>query len=174
MIYVLRLGHRKVRDARLSTHCGLISRALGAKEIIYSGEEDSQLLKSINDVSLRWGGTFRASYQKNWRSVIKRFKARKFGIVHLTMFGIPLQKNIKDIRKTKKMLVVIGSEKVPGEVYGMADYNIAIGNQPHSEAAALAILLHEYFSGKELDSSFPKAKIKIMPQERGKKFVNEQ
>lgn len=171
MICVLRLGHRKMRDARLSTHCGLISRALGAKEIIYSGEHDEQLLKSINDVSARWGGSFGVSYEKNWKSAIGKFKKGKYKIAHLTMFGIPLQKKIKEIRKSKKLLVIVGSEKVPGEVYGMADYNIAIGNQPHSEAAALAIFIHEYFMGKELDSKFQKAKISIIPQERGKKAV---
>ena len=38
MIVVLRLGHRIGRDARISTHCGLVARALGANKIIYSGD----------------------------------------------------------------------------------------------------------------------------------------
>lgn len=169
MIIVLRLGHRKLRDARLSTHCGLISRALGAREIIYSGEEDSQLVDSIKKATERWGGSFKVSYERNWRNVIRKFRSRKFAIVHLTMFGMPIQKKISGIRKSRNVLAIIGSEKVPGEVYGLADFNVAVTNQPQSEAAALAIFLHEYFRGKELDIKFPKAKIRIIPHERGKK-----
>ena len=51
MIIVLRMGHRQKRDERLSTHCGLVARALGADRIIYSGERDGKLLYSVNDVS---------------------------------------------------------------------------------------------------------------------------
>jgi tRNA (cytidine56-2'-O)-methyltransferase len=169
MLAILRIGHRKLRDARLSTHCGLIARALGADEIIYSGEEDAQLIESLKKASERWGGNFRASYDKNWRNVIRKFSENNFKIIHLTMFGIPFQKKIKDVRKSKNTLVIIGSEKVPGEVYGMSDFNLAVTSQPHSEAAALALFIHEYFQGKELDIKFQKAKIKIIPQEMGKK-----
>jgi len=38
MIEILRLGHRKKRDARLSTHVALVSRAFGASKIYYSGQ----------------------------------------------------------------------------------------------------------------------------------------
>ena len=34
-ISVLRLGHRLVRDDRVSTHVGLVARAFGASEIFY-------------------------------------------------------------------------------------------------------------------------------------------
>jgi predicted SpoU family rRNA methylase len=33
------------------------------------------------------------------------------------------------------------------------------------------VLLHEYFSGKELDIRFTGAKRKVIPQARGKKFA---
>lgn len=171
MIFVLRLGHRKLRDARLSTHCGLIARALGAKGIIYSGEQDKELLRSLEKARENWGGKFEVSYEKNFISVINDFKSRNFSVVHLTMFGMPIQDKISEIRKRKNILIMIGSEKVPGEVYGMSDYNIAVGNQPHSEAASLAITLHEYFRGKELEKNFKGGKIKIIPQERGKKTM---
>jgi tRNA (cytidine56-2'-O)-methyltransferase len=87
------------------------------------------------------------------------------------MYGIPIQNKIKQLRRSN-VLVIIGSEKVPGEVYGLADFNIAVSNQPHSEVAALAIFLHEYFRGKELNKKFSAAKLKIIPQERGKKVVH--
>lgn len=54
-------------------------------------------------------------------------------------------------------------------VYQKSDYNISIGNQPHSEIAALAITLNELFEGKELNKKFSNAKIKVIPQKKGKK-----
>ena len=66
-------------------------------------------------------------------------------------------------------MIVIGASKVPKEVYFMADMNIAIGNQPHSEIAALAIFLDRFFHGKELFYSFQDAKMKIVPSSRGKR-----
>lgn len=168
MITVLRLGHRLGRDDRISTHCGLVSRALGASSIIYSGDHDDNMVAGINKVTERFGGSFKVGYNPNWRHVINDFKKRKFFIVHLTAYGMPLQKKINKIKKGKNILVIVGSEKVPGEVYSMADYNIAVTNQPHSEIAALSIFLYSYL-GKSLDKKFSKPKIRIIPQEKGKK-----
>ncbi len=171
MITVLRLGHRQKRDERVSTHVGLVSRAMGVDEIIYSGEEDSGVIESVVSVKERWGGKFSVKYENNLGKVIEIHRKKKFCIVHLSMYGMPLKKKIAKIRKNKKLLVIVGSEKVPPEVYKMADFNISITNQPHSELAALAIFLHELQKGKELDKKFPKAQLKIVPQERGKKVV---
>ncbi|NIU84342.1 MAG: tRNA (cytidine(56)-2'-O)-methyltransferase, partial [Candidatus Thorarchaeota archaeon] len=41
---------------------------------------------------------------------------------------------------------------------------------PHSEIAALAIFLDRLFQRKELKRRFEGAKIKVTPQERGKKI----
>jgi len=169
MLIVLRLGHRRGRDARLSTHCGLAARALGADRIIFSGEEDTQLLESIKKVTKKWGGPFKVEYNPNWRKLIKQHKKKKFSIAHLTMYGLPLAKQIRKIRKSRNVLLVIGSEKVPGEVYQLADYNIAVTSQPHSEAAALGVFLHEYFRGRE--KKFKKANISVIPQAKGKKVI---
>ncbi len=171
MLSVLRLGHRPGRDERVSTHVGLVSRALGAGEIVYSGERDDGILNSIKKVSEKWGGPVKVRYERNWRKVIKSYKKKRYSIIHLTMYGMPVEKKIGKIRKHRNALVVVGSEKVPFEAYQMADYNIAVTNQPHSEVAALAIFLHEYFRGKELGKKFKKAKIRIIPQERGKKVI---
>ncbi|KHO47761.1 MAG: hypothetical protein QT00_C0002G0423 [archaeon GW2011_AR5] len=169
MLAVLRLGHRLGRDQRISTHCGLVSRALGADRIIYTGEQDTEVIKSIEEVAAKWGGGFAASYEKDWKKVIKDYKQKKFSIVHLTMYGELVQSKIKALRKKTNVLVVIGGEKVPPEIYALADANIAVTSQPHSEVAALAIFLHEYFDGKELEKKFSRAKIRVVPQERGKK-----
>ena len=76
------------------------------------------------------------------------------------------------IRNAKKdILIVVGSEKVPSEMYQLADFNVAVGNQPHSEVAALAVFLDWYFEGKELRKEFGNARLKIVPQKRGKKVT---
>jgi len=164
MITILRLGHRYKRDERISTHCGLVARAFGASSIIYSGEHDQHLIDSINRVSENWGSGFSVSYEKNWRKVIQDFKGTK---VHLTMYGMPFEKQLSKFNTKRNILIIIGSEKVPGEVYQMADYNIAVYNQPHSEVAALAIILDRLNKKPKLKS----AKKKIVPQERGKKVI---
>src|SRR3989338_1914669 len=171
MITVLRLGHRQKRDERISTHVGLVSRALGADEVIYSGEEDRALTERVKDVTKRWGGKFSARYEPSWKKVLNACRKKKFCTVHLTMYGLPVKKKIAKIRNNKKILVIVGSEKVPGEVYRLVDYNISVTNQPHSEIAALAVFLHELQKGKELERNFPRAKIKIIPQPVGKKVL---
>ena len=60
----------------------------------------------------------------------------------------------------------MGSEKVPGDLYGLADVNVAVGNQPHSEVAALAVLLHA-LRPEALDAPREGA-LRIRPQARGK------
>lgn len=164
MITILRLGHRLGRDPRISTHVALAARALGADKIVFSGEKDGKMMESVGDVSKRWGGSFEVAYEKNWRNVIKSFRGAK---AHLTVYGIPFEKKINEIRKKRNLLVIVGGEKVPGEVYELSSYNVAVTNQPHSEAAALGVFLSYLGRKKE----FPKARIKVIPQERGKKTV---
>jgi len=168
MIAVLRLGHRPGRDPRISTHCALVARAFGSDKMIYSGEHDAELEKSVGGIVRSWGGPFGIAYEKNWRKAIKDFPGKK---VHLTMYGTPFKKKISEIRKSKNLLIIVGGQKVPSEVYHLVDYNLAVTGQPHSEVAALAVFLHEYFGGAELGKSFSGARISVIPQERGKKTV---
>jgi tRNA (cytidine56-2'-O)-methyltransferase len=169
MITVLRLGHRIERDKRLSTHCGLVARAFGAQKLVYTGEKDSGLEESISSVTKGWGGDFRIEHAESARKLIRDWKGKS---VHLTVYGIPVQKKIRTLRKVRNLLVIVGGEKVPPEVYHECDFNISVTGQPHSEVAALAIFLHEYFSGRELDKRFSKARKRIVPQERGKRLVS--
>lgn len=170
-VIVLRLGHRKARDKRVSTHCGLVARAFGADAVIYSGEDDNSLVESVNNLSRNWGGNFTATYHSDWLAQLKQFKAAGGVIAHLTMYGLPFEKVISRIRnkifggngvakgngvvkknpgKSKKnLLIVVGAEKVPGIVYQLADYNVGVTNQPHSEVAALAVFLYALFSGRK-------------------------
>ncbi len=161
-VYVLRLGHRPERDKRISTHVALTARALGAKGIYFSSF-DEKVFESVRDVVSRWGGDFFIE-EVNWRKLLKNFDGIK---VHLTMYGIPLPEKIEEIKRTEKLLVVVGAEKVPSEIYELCDYNISIGNQPHSEVAALAIFLDRVLD-KTFNLRFDNAKLEIVPSERGK------
>lgn len=167
-VVVLRLGHRRERDKRITTHCALVARAFGAKKIILSGEKDGIILNGIQNVVKNWGGKFEIKYDANWSKIIRRFKGTK---IHLTVYGNEILERIGGLRKQKNILIIIGGAKVPSEVYKMVDYNISIGNQPHSEVAALAVFLHELFEGKELKNKFKKARIKVIPHSRSKKII---
>lgn len=168
-IWVLRLGHRRVRDQRITSHCALVARVFGAQGITYSGDKDENLEKSIRKVVERWGGPFGINYEKNWKKIIKNWKGKT---VHLTMYGLPIRDVLNGIKKCKKdLLVIIGSQHVPGEVYHLSDWNVAVTNQPHSEVAALAVFLDRFFEGKKLEKEFENKKIKIIPQECGKKVL---
>ncbi|AEC52008.1 tRNA 2'-O-methylase [Pyrococcus sp. NA2] len=175
MIVVLRLGHRPERDKRVTTHVALTARAFGADGIIISGEEDEKVIESVEDVVRRWGGPFFIEFERNWRKVIKEFNGIK---VHLTMYGLHVDDVMEELRRKlkegKDFLIIVGAEKVPREVYDLADYNVAIGNQPHSEVAALAVFLDRLLEGEGLRKEFKGAKLKIIPQARGKKVVEVQ
>lgn len=173
-IYVLRLGHRRERDKRVTTHCGLVARAFGASGILLSGEKDEKVEESIRRVVKIWGGPFDVLYESDWKKVIKEWKSNGGVVVHLTMYGIPIKDLEQKLRcelESKDILVVIGAEKVPRDVYEEANYNVSITNQPHSEVAALAIFLDRIFQGKELEKEFLGWKQKVIPQERGKKII---
>src|SRR5579875_453060 len=150
-IYVLRLGHRRNRDKRVTTHCALVARAFLAKKMYYSGEKDENLEIKIKGVNERFGGDFSIEYVNGWREIIENFQGKK---VHLTMYGIPILEEIEKIKSFDKILVIVGSTKVPKEIYFLSDFNIAITNQPHSEIAALAVFLDKVFDGKELNAEF--------------------
>jgi tRNA (cytidine56-2'-O)-methyltransferase len=148
-----------------------VARAFCANEFVFSGEEDGKLINSVKKIVKNWGNEFEIGYEKNWRNFLKKKKDEGFEIIHLTMYGVPINEVIDEIRNSKKdKVIVVGGAKVPGEIYGIADYNVSITNQPHSEVAALAIFLHEFFKGKELFKEFH-GKFKIIPQRKGKKLL---
>ena len=172
-VAVLRIGHRLVRDDRTTTHAVLVSRAMGS-EVIYMTDVDDEIKKTIDKVNKRWGGEneFRLEIIDNWKKVIKTWKENGGIVVHLTMYGAPINQKIREIKELdQKILVVIGAEKVPKEVYFLADYNIAIGSQPHSEIAALAIFLDRLFEGNQFNKSFLDEKMKIIPSDKGKNVI---
>ena len=177
-IVALRWGHRPQRDDRLTTHVALTARALGASGFLLSDTVDEKIKETIEKVTRNWGGNFFFEMGTVWKSIVRDWKAHGGIVVHLTAYGENIQASdvvdrIKSFRKD--VLVIVGSKKVPKEFFSndVSDFNVSIGNQPHSECAALAVFLDRFFEGKELVKGFEKAKIKIIPQERGKKTVVE-
>jgi tRNA (cytidine56-2'-O)-methyltransferase len=167
-VVILRIGHRPERDQRVTTHVGLTARALGAQGM-YLATSDKGVVQSIRDVTERWGGTFFCGDNIKWRSCIRDWKADGGIVVHLTMYGLNLPEVIDDVKSAqRKILVIVGAEKVPGEIYGLADYNVAVTAQPHSEISSLALFLDHLFSGQEFSHEFPGARIRIIPSRAGK------
>ncbi len=169
-IRVLRVGQRYVRDERTLTHLCLVSRALGA-ESIFLEDAENDVLSTLEAVNRSWGGDFKAVLGTPWTRVVKDAKAEGRSVVHLTMYGLPLQDVISEVRKLDRLLLVVGGPKVPGRVYHSADYNVAVTSQPHSEIAALAIALHEIQGGEELKRVYEKSRLRIIPSSRGKRVL---
>lgn len=170
-VEILRLGHRKRRDLRTTTHVGLTGRALGANRMILCGDNDDNVLSSVRKVVNNWGGFFEVVYESDWKGILKSFGGLK---IHLTMYGLPLEDVMDDIREKvgqRNLLIVVGAEKVPGEVYQLVDYNVSVTTQPHSEISSLALFLDRFFEGKELGLKFPGGKRKIIPSDRRKHVI---
>lgn len=162
MLKILRLGHRAGRDDRISTHVGLTARQWGADEVVFSGEKDESMIESQKDIIDRWGGDTTVRYEQSWKKEIKEFDGLK---VHLTMYGERLDEKTEELEDSlndRDLLVIVGAEKVPRWVYTHVDYNISVGNQPHSEIAALAVFLDRL---KDIENDFPGAEIRVEPSE---------
>jgi tRNA (cytidine56-2'-O)-methyltransferase len=166
LLAVLRLGHRPLRDKRVTTHVGLVARAFGADQLILNARDDA-LVKNLQGVGRRFGGSFEVHVDtRNHKAIVEEWKGRGAVVAHLTMYGEPYGKVLPELRGARELLVVVGAEKVPGDLYALADHNVAIGNQPHSEVAALAVLLHA-LRPDALDA--PRAgELRIQPSARGK------
>jgi tRNA (cytidine56-2'-O)-methyltransferase len=174
-VAVLRWGHRE-RDKRLTTHVALTARALGASSFFLADVKDNKIKETVEKTVKNWGGPFRFKMGKPWKQIVKEWKAKGGIVVHLTAYGENIQTSdvLNRIKAAKKdVLVIVGSRKVPQDFFreSVSDFNVAIGNQPHSECSSLAVFLDRFFSGKELSVEFKDAKVKIVPQKRGKKVV---
>ncbi len=177
-VVVLRWGHRPQRDVRLTTHVALTSRALCASGFILSDVRDPNIEETVRKITEHWGGTFQFEMGTPWKKAVRDWKAKGGTIVHLTAYGENIQASdvlsrIKSLGRD--ILIIVGSQKVPGDFYSseVSDFNVSIGNQPHSECAALAIFLDRFFSGEELTVDFEKAKMRIVPKARGKEIEND-
>jgi tRNA (cytidine56-2'-O)-methyltransferase len=169
VIEVVRIGQRLVRDDRVTTHVALVARAFGCSKIFMT-EVNPEIGETLEKINKTWGGNFTVEFIDNWKSIVKKKKG-EYKIVHLTMYGESINDVDDQLRKEKNLLIVVGAEKVPREIYELADYNVGIGNQPHSEISALAILLDRIQKGEQFKNSFPGAKRKIIPTKKGKNVL---
>jgi tRNA (cytidine56-2'-O)-methyltransferase len=156
----------------------LTARALGASGVILSDVEDEKIEETVEKVTKSWGSSFFFEMGTPWKEFVKAWRARGGIIVHLTAYGENVETSnvLQRIKNSgKNLLVIVGSQKVPREFFSekVSDYNVAIGNQPHSECASLAVFLDRLFGGKELAKSFEGARLRIIPQKRGKKIKEE-
>jgi len=142
VIEIVRIGQRLVRDDRVTTHVALVSRAFGA-ERIFMTEVNPEIKGTLEKINKTWGGNFVVEFIDKWKTIVKK-------------------------KKEENLLVVVGAEKVPREIYELADYNVGVGSQPHSEISALAILLDRIQKGVQFEKEFPNAKRKIIPTKNGK------
>ncbi len=165
-IQVLRIGHRPDRDKRVTTHTALAARALGARRVLVDSR-DPKLEENVRGVVERFGGDFSIETGVQWRKAMREFEGK---VVHLTMYGMRVDEAV-DALRGEDVLVVVGAEKVPPEVYQAADLNVSVGNQPHSEIAALAIFLDRLTGGEALYSERG-GRMKVVPDGRGKNVVD--
>ncbi len=175
-VVILRWGHRD-RDKRLTSHVALTARALGASGFILTDVKDVKVKETVEKVKKSWGGVFHFKMGEPWKRVVKEWRTKNGITVHLTAYGENIQTSdvLDRIKRTgKDLLVILGSQKVPSVFFteAVSDFNVAVGNQPHSECSSLAVFLDRFFEGQELSKDFVhKAKMKIVPKARGKKVV---
>ena len=196
-VTVLRLGHRPGRDDRMTTHIGLTARALGADRAVFEPDA-TDAVSTARSVTERFGGPFEAILAE---SPMGRLRDWDGPVVHLTMYGLPVEETVEEVRAAMAdtddeddgdgeaatgdtgadsetgrdggdgLLVVVGAEKVPFEVYERADYNVGVTNQPHSEVAALAVFLDRLFGERELERDWEAPDRRVVPQAEGKRVI---
>ncbi len=164
---MLRIGHRIDRDKRVTTHVALVARAFGA-DTIYITTKDEKIKKNLQAVCKRFGGDFKIETGVDHKKIIKSWKG---SIVHLTMYGQELEKAINQLPTNRDLLIIVGAEKVPPYFYEIADLNVSVGNQPHSEVAALALFLDRYTKAAWQKKDFH-GNIEIVPCVKGKKVLS--
>ncbi|PSP25124.1 tRNA (cytidine(56)-2'-O)-methyltransferase [Halobacteriales archaeon QH_10_65_19] len=170
---VLRLGHRPGRDERTTTHVGLTARALGADSVVLVDDAAGRR-ESIEDITERFGGPFAVRATTDPVAFLNDWDGT---VVHLTMYGLPLQDVERAVRERFEagapVLVAVGAEKVPFDIYEAADWNVAVTNQPHSEIASLAVFLDRLLEGNELDREWEDASRVVVPKAEGKEVRRE-
>jgi len=162
---VLRLGHRPDRDKRMTTHIGLTARAFGLEKM-YMPDLNHDIKNSLEDVADRFGGDFQVEEKKNWKGLIEEWEGET---IHLTMYGEDIERFFAE-NEVKNPLVIVGSKKIPRKVYDIADYNVAVGAQPHSEVASLAVFLDRY--NNRSIPGLSDGEMSILPSESEKRVLD--
>jgi len=172
---VLRWGHR-FRDKRVTSHVALVARAFGASGFILADMKDNEVKATVEKTIANWGGKFDFKMGAPWRQTVEEWRGKGGIVVHLTAYGENIQTSVViDRIKSlgKDILIILGSQKVPREFFSsdVSDFNVAVGNQPHSEISSLAVFFDRLYEGRELAMEFNNSKLRIIPQKHGKKVA---
>ena len=124
---------------------------------------------SALDVCKKFGGDFKIETTSNPKRFLKDWPGK---IIHLTMFGISIDEEVDKIKELPEpLLFVVGAEKVPPWVFELSDYNIAIGNHPHSEVAGLSVALSKIY-GSVYNQNFEGGEVKVIPSSERRNMVD--
>jgi len=76
-VEVLRIGHRSVRDDRITTHAALVSRAFGSDKI-YMTEVDNSIKETLEEIAKRWGGKYDFAIEiiEDWKGWLRTGRKR--------------------------------------------------------------------------------------------------
>ena len=88
------------------------------------------------------------------------------------MYGEPHEQAINQIPTDRPLAVVVGGAKVGKEYYEVCQHNVAVGNQPHSEVAALAVFMAAFLGGMPGAHQFSGGQLEIRPSVRGKDVLD--
>jgi tRNA (cytidine56-2'-O)-methyltransferase len=144
--------------------------------LILADVNDEKIRATTEKVTRRWGGIFDFKMGIPWKQAVREWKKNDGVVVHLTAYGENIETSdvLQRIKASEKdVMVIVGSQKVPSEFFSekVSDFNVAIGNQPHSECSSLAVFLDRFFNGKILEKEFKGWKIKAEPAPHGKHVI---
>lgn len=154
----------------------MVARAFGASSFILADAKDNEVKDAVQKISVSWGGKFDFVMELPWKQVVQEWRRKGRLVAHLTAYGENIETSDVMTRikaAGKDLLVIVGSQKVPRAFFSpeVSDYNVAVGNQPHSEISALAVFMDRLYDGRELGSEFDDAKLRIVPQKHGKRVA---
>ena len=135
---------------------------------MYLHPPDPALAQRLRSVRERWGGDFEVVPAPDWRAIVRSYDG---SVVHLTMYGLPFERVRSRLGRARHVLLVVGGAKVPPDLYGLATLNVAVGHQPHSEVAAVAVVLAQ-LRGIPPPRAWPRARQRIVPRARGKRVIS--
>ncbi len=105
------------------------------------------------------------AFQSDYKKVLD--SASNYKKVYLTRYGTPLQGVLYSMRTYRNLFLIVTEQEAFKTMFSYADFGVSITDQPHSSSAAVAIFLHEFYSGRELAMHFENARYKIVPSSRG-------
>ncbi|MDE1856552.1 MAG: hypothetical protein KGH98_00540 [Candidatus Micrarchaeota archaeon] len=148
----------------------LAARALGASGISFCFDdkkrvEKAKISRKMGSIAKEWGGTFKVEFPEDWKEWIGAKKNYKK--IYLTMYGVPMRKLTYTLRTYKNILLVVTTNKPLKDLFGVADFNISITNQPHTSVSSVAVFLYEFYKEREPAMKFENAKVKVVPTDRG-------